>query len=73
MKEEVDRIYQMLLVKTLRAKFGAAMKSVRENKVGYFAKKSNQETLRGDLKHQNKKKMKEEGSKLMEEAKKRKR
>ena len=61
---------ELLLVKTLRAKFGAALKSVRENSVGHYAKKSNQETLRGELMHQNKNRMKEEGIKLKEETKK---
>ena len=69
-EEEIDNIYKLLLVKTLRAKFGAALKCVRENTVGHYAQNSSKESLRRELMHHNRNRMKEEGSKLKEETKK---
>ena len=72
MKKEIYKIYSLLLIKTLRAKFGLALKKVREHSVGHYAKGSSKASLRNDLLHHNKRKMKEDGVRLKEEVKKQK-
>ena len=60
MEDEIDRIYKLLLVKTLRAKFGSELKNVREHSVGH-ATNFSKGSLRNDLLNDNKRKIKDVG------------
>ena len=69
MQKEINKICSLILIKTLCAKFGSELKKVREYSVGHCTKGSSKESLRSDLFHNNKRKMKKDGAKLKKESK----
>ena len=51
MKAHVEKIYEMIVAKTIHSRFSFEIGKVRENKFGHYAKESCTDSHRANLKH----------------------